>query len=319
MSALQLGLLLPSRDLAARGDHDVTALVDLAHRAEELGFDSVWAGDSPLARPRADALTLLSAVAAVTHRVAIGTAVLLPALRHPVLLAHQLATIDRLSHGRLIVGVGAGFPYSVTATQFHALGVPYDSRVQRMHEAVEALRRLFADEPAEYHGTHHAFSGVRLLPRPATPGGPPIWLAGAGERSLRRIGRLGDGWLPYPPDPTSYAPGVATIEQAAAAAGRPGAVTPGFYATVCLDEDPARARALLRTSIERYYSAPLDTVEQLQALFAGTPEQCVAWLREYTDAGARHVILRLAVEHHASALDQLADGVLPAVRSAVTG
>jgi probable F420-dependent oxidoreductase len=318
MSALQLGLLLPSRDLAARGEHDVTALVGLAHRAEELGFDSVWTGDSPLARPRADALTLLSAVAAVTHRVAIGTAVLLPALRHPILLAHQLATIDRLSHGRLIVGVGAGFPYSVTQEQFERLGVPYRGRVGRMVDSIEALRRLFADDPAEYGGTHYSFSGVRLAPRPVSPDGPPIWLAGGGERSLQRIGRIGDGWLPYPPDPTAYTAGLATIEQAAAAAGRPGAVTPGLYATVCLDDDPARARALLRTSIERYYSAPLETVEQLQALFSGTPEQCVAWLREYTEAGARQVILRLAVENHASALEQLAEEVLPALRPVVT-
>src|SRR5262245_30850508 len=96
------GYLLPTRDHAVRGDFAVRPLVDQARRAEALGFDSVWAGDSPVTRQRADPLTLLAAVAATTERVTVGTAVLLPALRHPILLAHQLATVDRIAEGRLV-------------------------------------------------------------------------------------------------------------------------------------------------------------------------------------------------------------------------
>lgn len=123
MTSLKIGYLLPTRDRAVRGDHDLKRLVDQARRAEALRFDSVWAGDSPLTRPRADPLLVLSAAAVATHRVTLGTAVLLPAVRHPILLAHQLATLDRLADGRLIVGMGAGFPNSATQAQFTAVGV----------------------------------------------------------------------------------------------------------------------------------------------------------------------------------------------------
>ncbi|MFD8564254.1 LLM class flavin-dependent oxidoreductase [Streptosporangium canum] len=92
MAPLKIGYLLPTRDQAVRGDHDPDQLIDQARRAEALGFDSVWAGDSPVTRPRADPLLLLAAVAVATRRITLGTAVLLPALRHPILLAHQLAT-----------------------------------------------------------------------------------------------------------------------------------------------------------------------------------------------------------------------------------
>src|SRR5690349_22718439 len=105
MAGLEIGYLLPTRDQAVLGRHDPGRLVAQARRAEELGLDSVWAGDSPVNRPRADPLLVLAAAAQATARVTLGTAVLLPALRHPILLAHQLATLDRLSEGRLVAGV----------------------------------------------------------------------------------------------------------------------------------------------------------------------------------------------------------------------
>src|SRR3954471_16427495 len=117
MARLEIGYLLPTRDQAVQGKHDIGRLVVQARRAEELGLDSVWAGDSPVTRPRADPLLLLAAVAQATERVALGGAGLRPALRHPILLAHQLATLDRLSDGRVIAGMGGGFPNPATEAQ----------------------------------------------------------------------------------------------------------------------------------------------------------------------------------------------------------
>src|ERR1700726_5095872 len=102
----QIGYLLPTRERLMEGRPETAPLLELATRAERLGFDSVWVGDSLLARPRHDPLTLLAAVAARTRRVEMGTAVLLPALRNPVVLAQQVATLDRISEGRYILGVG---------------------------------------------------------------------------------------------------------------------------------------------------------------------------------------------------------------------
>lgn len=99
MTSTKFGFLLPSRDAVVSGAEDPRDLVTLAEQAEAAGFDSVWVGDSPIARPRADALTLLAAVVARTERVEVGTAVLLPALRDPILLSHQIATLDALAGG----------------------------------------------------------------------------------------------------------------------------------------------------------------------------------------------------------------------------
>ncbi|GAB3162220.1 LLM class flavin-dependent oxidoreductase [Microbispora hainanensis] len=306
MASLKVGYLLPTRDQAVRGDHDLEQLVEQARRAEALGFDSVWAGDSPLTRPRADPLLLLSAVAVATRRITLGTAVLLPALRHPILLAHQLATLDRLADGRLIVGMGGGFPNRGTEAQFTAIGVSFARRISRLEESIEAMRQLWTGREVSFAGRHFDFHGVRPAPVPVSPAGPPIWLAGGGEAALRRVARLADGWLSYPPQARTYAWERAAIQQSAARA-----VTAALYATLCLDEDPERARQRLRVSIERYYNAPLEAVEAVQAMFAGTARGAAEWLASYAEAGARHVVIRLAADDHHAALENFAGHVLP--------
>jgi probable F420-dependent oxidoreductase len=305
MTPLKIGYLLPTRDQVVSGDHDLARLVEQARRAEALGFDSVWAGDSPLTRPRADPLLLLSAVAAATRRVTLGTAVLLPALRHPILLAHQLATLDRLSDGRLIAGMGGGFPNAGTEAQFTAIGVDFARRIGRLEESIEVMRRLWSGQEVSFTGRHFDFHGVTLAPGPVRPGGPPIWLAGGGA-ALRRVARLADGWLPYPPQTETYARERALIQE-----GADREVTPGLYATLCLDEDPERARDRLRVSVERYYNAPLEVVESIQAMFAGTARDAAGWLAAYAEAGARHVVIRLAADDHDAALEEVGDAVLP--------
>ncbi|GAB1511455.1 LLM class flavin-dependent oxidoreductase [Actinophytocola sp. KF-1] len=302
-----VGYLLPSRDQAVLGEHDPARLVAQARRAEELGLDSVWAGDSPVTRPRADPLLLLAAVAAATTRITLGTAVLLPALRHPVLLAHQLATLDRLARGRLVAGLGGGFPNPATRAQFAALGVGFADRTSRLTESVEVMRRLWTGDAVTHRGRHFAFDDVRLAPTPHRPGGPPVWLAGSGP-AVSRVARLADGWLPYPPDAATYGRELAAI-------GRDRPVTPALYATLCLDEDEEKARLRLRTSIERYYNAPLEFIATIQALFAGTVRQAAGWLAGYVAAGARHLVIRLATDDHDADLDAFAGGVLPLLRA----
>ena len=309
MADVKIGYLLPTRDEAVRGNDRLDRLVALARHAEALGFDSVWAGDSPLTRPRADPLLLLSAVAVATSRLTLGTAVLLPALRHPILLAHQLATLDRLADGRLIVGVGGGFPNYGTRKQFDAIGVPFGSRVDRLDETIAAMRTLWSGKDVSYTGRFFEFHDVTLAPAPTRPEGPAIWLAGSGGSALGRVARLADGWLPYPPAVADYYRERAAVQRQAA---RP--ITPGLYATLCLDDHPARARELLRTSIERYYNAPLETIEKIQAMFAGPPQDAAAWLNSFVEAGARHIVVRLTADDHAAALGRFAGAVLPLLR-----
>src|SRR5215217_841868 len=153
----RVGYLLPTRERVMEGEPETGPLLALAERAEALGFESVWVGDSLLARPRHDPLTLLAAVAARTRKVELGTAVLLPALRNPVVLAQQVATLDRISEGRLILGVGIAADLPNIRTEFEAAGVPFDKRVGRLVEGMALCRALWTGKPVTW-------------PKPGSPG-----------------------------------------------------------------------------------------------------------------------------------------------------
>jgi alkanesulfonate monooxygenase SsuD/methylene tetrahydromethanopterin reductase-like flavin-dependent oxidoreductase (luciferase family) len=307
-AAVSIGYLLPTRDAVSLGRPAAEPLLGLAERAEQLGFDAVWVGDGPLARARHDALAMLAALAARTQRVTIGSGVLLAALRPALLLAQAAATIDQIAEGRLILGVGAGFPFPETERQFEAVGIPYPGRVGRLTETVAAMRALWATpgESISFAGRHLALEDVALQPAPFRRGGPPVWFAGAGEAAEQRVGRLADGWLPYPPTPEQYAEGWARISASAAQAGRPAPPFPGLYATVAVDDSAGVARERLRRNIERYYSQPLEIMQMIQASFAGTPEEVRDWLQGYVTAGARHIILRVTDEQAERGLESAA-------------
>jgi probable F420-dependent oxidoreductase len=245
-----IGLVLPTREAAMAERPDVGPLLDFAERAEDLGFDSLWAGDAPFARPRFEPLSLLAAVAARTTKATVGTAILLPALRHPLLLAHAAATVDRTSNGRLVLGVGAGW----VREEFDALGVAFDQRVGRLLETVEICRAVWrassdtgyaADSPAlGFHGRYFSFDHVRLFPPPVRPEGPPIWLGGAVEAVARRAGRLFDGWLPTSPTPEAFAQTWNWVTAEAEHAGRdPADLTPAVYVSVNLDPERGEEEA----------------------------------------------------------------------------
>lgn len=279
------GLLLPSREVLLWADSDLTLVIEAARRAEQAGYDSVWVGDSLLARPRGEPLTLLAGVAGATTRVTLGTAVLLPLLRHPVSLAHVVATLDRIATGRLIVGIGPGAELPGTHVELAALGVPSDRRVGAMLSGVERTRRLLRNEE----------TGLELQPRPFRPGGPPFWLGGSGPRMLRLAGGTFDGWLPFSPTPADYASGFHAVREAAELAGRdPDSIATGAYLTVAVAETPLKAAGELDAYMRAYYGVPAEVMARAQACHAGTLESASEWFAAYRAAGANHLVVRLA-------------------------
>jgi probable F420-dependent oxidoreductase len=211
---MELGLQLPHL-----GEHATPSYVrDFAQAAEELGFDGLWAADHVAAprrvrsaytlaggQPPADGalsavlggnlecLTTLAYVAAVTQRVKLGTSVAVMPLRHPLLNAAMLASLDAYCGGRLWLGVGAGW----LREEVEALQMPWDRRGDRMEEHLAILRRKWS-EPGDYfsfHGQFYDIDEIDARPRPARPGGPPILIGGHSARALERAGRLGDGWI----------------------------------------------------------------------------------------------------------------------------
>ena len=282
---LDVGLLLPSREVLLWGDSNLRFLVDAAVEAERLGYQSVWVGDSLLARPRGEPLTLLGAIAGATHRVKLGTAVLLPLLRRPVQLAHSLATLDRVSQGRLIVGVGPGASVPGTREELAAVDMPADQRVSMLLGTVDRCRLLWRGEDPD----------VKLLPAPLTPAGPPLWLGAHGPRMLREAGSRFDGWLPFSPTPEVFATGLAAVKASAAKAGRnPSAVAAAAYLTLAVADDRQTAAEQFDAYIRAYYSVPGEVMARAQASHAGTIDSAVDWIGAYAEAGAQHVVLRLA-------------------------
>ncbi|PBC79541.1 alkanesulfonate monooxygenase SsuD/methylene tetrahydromethanopterin reductase-like flavin-dependent oxidoreductase (luciferase family) [Streptomyces sp. TLI_235] len=291
---IRLGVLLPTGQAQWGEGTDPRELIPFALRAEELGYDSLFANDS-LLTPRIEALTMLSALAAVTRRAALGTGALLPFLRRPVQAGHALASLDLLSGGRLLVAVGAGFPGRFGRPLYELSELPWADRFRRLDETVALWRRLWtADEPFSFRGDLLHLDDVPPSIRPHTPGGPPVWLGGATPAALARTGRLYDGWLPYPPDPADYRTGLTAAHAAAGAAGRgPEAITPALFVSVLVDDDPAEARARMDAYARATYGLPLDELRQIQAVLTGPAPEVAAGLRRYLDAGARHLVLRL--------------------------
>ncbi|HET8577570.1 MAG TPA: LLM class flavin-dependent oxidoreductase [Methylomirabilota bacterium] len=317
---VRVGVLLPTREAVLSGRSESGPLLEMAERAEAAGYDSLWAGDSLLARPRFEPLTLLAAAAARTRRVTLGTAVLLPALRHPLLLAHTAASLDRIAEGRLVLGVGVATDSPPTRREFEAVGVPFAQRVGRMVESLAICRRLWSARSSAdrvtFEGKYWVLDRAQLLPSPSRTGGPPIWMGGGSEAACRRAGQMADGWFPNSPTPEAFRRGWARVLDAARQAKRPAsAVMPALYATVRLDDDPDTARKEMARFVETYYGLPYDVIAARQGCYAGPAAGCREWLAGFIAAGARHVVLRFAGPDQKDQLERASTGLLASLRA----
>jgi probable F420-dependent oxidoreductase len=195
--AVHVGIGLFSAQLPPGGSRgfaqEYREIVDLVRLAETLGFDSAWVtehhGSSDGYMP--SLLPTLAAFAAATERIQLGTGVMLAPLHHPLRLAEDAATVDLLSDGRLILGLGLGW----REEEFRMFGVSMRDRVRRTAETVQILRKAWTGERFSHHGEAYSFDEVLVTPKPAREGGPPIFMAGSAEPAVRRAGRLGDGYI----------------------------------------------------------------------------------------------------------------------------
>ncbi len=294
---VRIGYLLPTRENIMEGRPEGEPLLQLAERAEAMGYDSVWVGDSLLARPRHEPLTLLAGVAGRTRRVKLGTAVLLPMLRNPVLLAHQIATVDQVSAGRLILGVGIASDVPNVRAEFRAAGVPFEKRVGTLMEGVRLCRALWTGKPVDWEGRWHVEQGV-LGPTPYQAGGPPIWGGGSAPAALERAGKHFNGWFPTGPDSKRWGEQWRQVQEIAKAAGRrPSEVEAAVYLTIAVDEDAAKAEQRINDFLSGYYGQRPDVLKKRQACFSGAASGAADFINGYIEQGAQTVVLRFAGEH----------------------
>lgn len=263
-------------------------LADFARTAEAVGFDSVQVGDHiQWHAPIIESTVLLATFAAVTTRVRIASDVVILPLRDPVLIAKTVASLDVLSGGRMIFGVGVGGDHP---GEYAAMRVPLAERGARANESLEIIRGLWTNERFSYAGRHYSVQDVGIAPRPLQPS-LPIWVGGTSDAALRRAARYGDGWICAFASERKFARLVDALRGFLAEAKRPAdGFTLGTFLFANVGPDPAQALAEGAEYVRRIYQ--LDgaaIVERFGA--AGPVEHCVERVRAQVEAGAQYIVL----------------------------
>jgi alkanesulfonate monooxygenase SsuD/methylene tetrahydromethanopterin reductase-like flavin-dependent oxidoreductase (luciferase family) len=309
-ATLQFGVLLPTREAVMSGWREPSKIYRLAEAAEELNFHSVWVGDSLTARPRVEALATLAAVGARTRRVRLGTSIFLAALRQPVLLAYQLASVDWLAGGRVDLGIGYGRPNDAAhELEYRHVGITAENRIKRNEETVTVLRRLWRENDVSHEGVFCQFERVTLQPKPAQSGGIPIWLASNEvESGLKRVARLGDAWINNIKTAGAYRECWDKIRNYAAEAGRDSrGIHPSVYMTVAAGAkaDTEEGMAFLA----QYYNRPYEAVANSMLCVTGSWDAVIDKIETYREAGARTVVLRFAARDQLRHLENCAEAL----------
>lgn len=314
----KLGFLLPTRGLLLAEERPQSAdrILDLACRAEDAGLDSVWVGDSLTAKPRLEPLTTLAAVAARTSRVRLGTAVLLMALRHPVLLAQSLGTVDLISKGRLMIAAGVGGAFNdEQQAEWKAAGVSARRRASRTEEMAQIVKVLGRGETVTFAGSHFDLDSVTVKPWPVQDGGVPLYLAchwrsGARDAQIRRAARFADGIISISDTPEEHTRVIEAVRAEAAQLGRdPSTLESVMYLTVNMDSDLDRAEEEAERYLLGYYGA--NIWGSRWGPFGG-PERVRERIAEYVEAGADTVVVRFASFEPERQLSAFLERVAPA-------
>lgn len=317
------GILLPTRGsvLTSQTSSGLTAktqadVVDLAKRAETFGFDAVWIGDSVFVKPRHEPLVTLAAIASATDTVRLGTAVYLPPLRHPVNVAHATATLDQISRGRFVFGVGTGSK-GVGGTsvehEYEATGTSWADRGPIFDEGLEIITRLWEGETVTFDGEFFSIEEVNLGFEPNRP--PPVYFGsivhpekGVLKVIRDRIAAHGDGWMPFGTTPEAYANALDGIEDTMSAAGRdPSRLERSYYLDTRLAESEQAAVDDALAFIREYYPTLDISEEDLRARGVfGPPERIAEHLERYEEAGVEHFVVRFLTENQHEQLNRYA-------------
>lgn len=261
-------------------------IVDFAHQND---FDSLWVGDHvAFPVPIMDSLTQLSFAAALSDRLIFGTAVYLLPLRHPTPVAKQIASLDLLTDGRLIFGVGIGGEFP---NEYAACGVDITQRGARLGESISLMRKLWSGESANFAGRHFNLQEVLMLPKPKQTGGPPIWCGGRRPAALARAGRLADGYISYVITPDMFADALNTIAESAEQEGRQlSQFGTGHLLFARIDDDYETAFKIANDHLSKRYAMDFSKATRKYAAI-GRPEDVAAKMIEFHSAGVRHFVL----------------------------
>jgi len=294
-----------------RSEINATEYLEVAAKAEEYGYDSVWGGDHIVFHiPRFEIFTTLAAVAARTTRIHLGPAVLLLPLRNPVHVAQAVATLDHISGGRFIFGVGVGGEHP---KEFMASGVPVKERGARTNEGLEVLCRLWTGEKVAFSGKYYRFDEIAMLPTPVQRPHPPIWVGGRSEGALRRTVKFGQAWAPAFVTPERFLQGRARLDALCREAGRdPKDVQSAVYCFANVGTGREAAWAETGAFLSSNYNMAAKPFERLA--IHGTSEDCITHTRRFIEAGAEYIVVRFASPNPVQQLKRWTEEVMPGLR-----
>jgi alkanesulfonate monooxygenase len=291
---------------------DPDAILAYARRAEDLGFESLWAWDHVIlgvepAFPILDAVGTLTAIAARTSRIRLGTGVLVLPLRNPTLTAKALGTLDVISKGRLILGVAAGW----YAREFDAVGVPFRRRGRLFERNLDILTRLWTEDRVTLKTDEFDLRDAVMRPRPAQRPRPPILIGGYVDAVLRRAATRGDGWLTYFYTPESYRRSWEKILGFAREAGRdPAELTGTNQLAILVGKSRAETEAPMRQWLSTEWDVAAWSESTIEHAIRGSVDECVEQLRAHVATGVDRIIL-IPHRYEPGQVERIARDVLP--------
>jgi alkanesulfonate monooxygenase SsuD/methylene tetrahydromethanopterin reductase-like flavin-dependent oxidoreductase (luciferase family) len=333
---LEFGVNLNNREPLIAPEYDLSALLQLSELAEELGFDSVWVGDSLFSKPRYEAISLLAAISQRTETVRLGTACLVTSTRNPLYLAMEWATLDTLCDGRTILGPCMGNPEAGVRREFEALKLPFKDRAGVFEEGLEVIRALWTDGKVDFHGKYFDYdeisfhSGTEMAPLGPIQQPPPIWVVSNPrlvddssddrmvrimKRACRRIITYGDGWMTccraqHPEELTEQ---LGYLRTAADELDRDFEdYTISYQVTMNIADSSDEARAAFDGYISKYYPELSQAMDLSNWGPVGTAEQITEWMKEFAERGVDHFICRFGDLDQFSQVQRFAKEVLPA-------
>ena len=295
---------------------DIKALVEYGVRMEQLGFDSLWVWDHILLGvepnfPIIDSLTLLTAIAARTTKIKLSTGILVLPLRNPVVLAKQLASMDQLSNGRLLMAMAAGW----YKREFDAVGVPFEQRGNIMDENLDILKRFWTEDMVKGDWTHHKIPAGVMHPKPVQKPRPPILIGGYVDRVLKRAGVAGDGWLTYFYRPESFAKSWAKVRDFAKEAGKdPDTLMNGSQLPIMIGKSRAAVEGQMMEWLGKEWDYASWSDSTKDSAIIGTVDDCIAQLKEHIAAGVQKLIF-VPYQYQMGQIEIIAREIIPRLKA----
>ena len=292
----------------------IDELVQMVEQVDRCDFDSLWVGDHiSMPIPFLDPLQQIAQAAVISRRLTFGVGVYLLPLRNFAPVAKQVSTLDLMTEGRLIFGVGVGGEFP---KEYEASGIPHSERGARLSDGIRVLKKFWSGAPVTHESPFLKFENVAMRPTPWQKGGPPIWCGGRSKPALRRAARIGDGWHSYAITSDMYRDGLALIKETAEEVGRsfsPFGTGHLLFARVSDDYESALDEAADHLST-RYNMNMRPAAKRYGAI--GTPQDVAEAIRNFYEAGVRHITLDVAgvYERRGEQLERFSSDVLPLLR-----